>query len=37
MNVYDSIKMQELLVPFGFESTEELNNADMVIFKHMPY
>ena len=31
MNVYDSIKMQELLVPFGFESTEDLTDADMVI------
>lgn len=31
MNVYDSIKMQELLEPFGFESTEDLNDADMVI------
>lgn len=31
MNVYDSIKMQELLAPFGFESTEDINDADMVI------
>jgi tRNA-2-methylthio-N6-dimethylallyladenosine synthase len=31
MNVYDSLKMQELLTPFGFEATEELNDADMVI------
>lgn len=31
MNVYDSIKMQELLEPFGFESTEDLSDADMVI------
>lgn len=31
MNVYDSIKMQELLMPFGFEVTEDLNDADMVI------
>jgi tRNA-2-methylthio-N6-dimethylallyladenosine synthase len=31
MNVYDSIKMQELLAPFGFESTEDMNDADMVI------
>ena len=31
MNVYDSIKMQELLAPFGFESTEDFNDADMVI------
>lgn len=31
MNVYDSIKMQELLAPFGFKSTDDLNDADMVI------
>ncbi|MFK7974423.1 MAG: tRNA (N6-isopentenyl adenosine(37)-C2)-methylthiotransferase MiaB [Rickettsiaceae bacterium] len=31
MNVYDSLKMQELLLPFGFESTEILDDADMVI------
>ncbi len=31
MNVYDSIKMQELLTPFGFESIEDINEADMVI------
>ncbi len=31
MNVYDSIKMQELLVPFGFESTEDIIEANMVI------
>lgn len=31
MNFYDSIKMQELLYPFGFESTEDINDADMVI------
>ncbi|CAN0515968.1 unnamed protein product [Ectocarpus sp. 12 AP-2014] len=31
MNVYDSIKMQELLAPFGFEATQELTDADMVI------
>ncbi len=31
MNVYDSIKMQELLAPFGFEATDELDDADMVI------
>jgi tRNA-2-methylthio-N6-dimethylallyladenosine synthase len=31
MNVYDSIKMKELLDPFGFESTEDVNEADMVI------
>ena len=31
MNVYDSIKMKELLDPFGFESTDEMNEADMII------
>jgi tRNA-2-methylthio-N6-dimethylallyladenosine synthase len=31
MNVYDSIKMQELLDPFGFESTNDMSQADMVI------
>lgn len=31
MNVYDSIKMKELLEPFGFESTEDVSEADMVI------
>ncbi len=31
MNVYDSIKMQELLEPFGFEKTEIIEDADMVI------
>ncbi|GAB4163008.1 MAG: tRNA (N6-isopentenyl adenosine(37)-C2)-methylthiotransferase MiaB [Rickettsiaceae bacterium] len=31
MNVYDSLKMQELLAPFGFEPTELLDEADMVI------
>ena len=31
MNVYDSIKMQELLDPFGFESTDDMSQADMVI------
>lgn len=31
MNVYDSIKMQELLEPFGFESTDNMEDADMVI------
>lgn len=31
MNVYDSIKMQELLTPFGFESTTNIQDADMVI------
>ena len=31
MNVYDSIKMQELLDPFGFKSTDDMSQADMVI------
>lgn len=31
MNVYDSIKMQELLEPFGFESIDDMEQADMVI------
>jgi tRNA-2-methylthio-N6-dimethylallyladenosine synthase len=31
MNVYDSLKMQELLVPFGFKETTTLEDADMVI------
>jgi tRNA-2-methylthio-N6-dimethylallyladenosine synthase len=31
MNVYDSIKMKELLDPFGFTSTENVGEADMVI------
>ena len=31
MNVYDSIKMKELLEPFGFVQTEDINEADMVI------
>ena len=31
MNVYDSIKMKELLDPFGFVPTEDINDADMVI------
>lgn len=31
MNVYDSVKMKELLDPFGFASTEDVNDADMVI------
>ena len=31
MNVYDSIKMKELLDPFGFESTDDMNEADMII------
>jgi tRNA-2-methylthio-N6-dimethylallyladenosine synthase len=32
MNVYDSIKMKELLDPFGFESTDDMIEADMIIF-----
>ena len=31
MNVYDSLKMQELLTPFGFETTAIPDDADMVI------
>ncbi len=31
MNSYDSIRMQDLLSPFGYEPTEELSDADMVI------
>jgi tRNA-2-methylthio-N6-dimethylallyladenosine synthase len=31
MNVYDSLKMQEILMPFGYEVTELLDDADMVI------
>ena len=31
MNVYDSIKMEELLEPYGFETTDDLENSDMVI------
>jgi tRNA-2-methylthio-N6-dimethylallyladenosine synthase len=31
MNVYDSIKMRDLLEPFGYENTENLQEADMVI------
>ncbi len=31
MNVYDSLKMQELLTPFGFETTAIADDADMVI------
>lgn len=31
MNVYDSIKMQDLLSPFGYSLTEEMNSADMII------
>ena len=31
MNVYDSIKMGELLSPHGFELSEQPEGADMVI------
>lgn len=31
MNVYDSIKMEELLRPHGFEATENLGEADLAI------
>ncbi len=31
MNVYDSIKMEELLTPYGFKTTDNLDDADMVI------
>jgi len=31
MNAYDSIRMQDLLDPFGYTSTEEIEQADMVI------
>ncbi len=31
MNVYDSLKMQELLAPFGYVSTENQDEADMFI------
>lgn len=31
MNVYDSLKMQELLAPFGFEDTQNPDDADMFI------
>lgn len=31
MNVYDSIKMEELLRPHGFEATENPDNADLAI------
>lgn len=30
-NVYDSIRMQDLLEPFGYEKTEDMEEADMVI------
>lgn len=31
MNVYDSLKMQELLAPFGYTSTDNQDEADMFI------
>ncbi len=31
MNVYDSIKMQDLLEPFGYQSTDSMHQADMII------
>lgn len=31
MNVYDSLRMQDLLAPFGYETTEIMDEADMVI------
>ena len=31
MNVYDSLKMQELLAPFGYQMTEDIEIADAVI------
>ncbi|MBN8828775.1 MAG: tRNA (N6-isopentenyl adenosine(37)-C2)-methylthiotransferase MiaB [Sphingobacteriia bacterium] len=31
MNVYDSIKMADLMRPFGYEQTEQVSEADMVI------
>jgi tRNA-2-methylthio-N6-dimethylallyladenosine synthase len=31
MNVYDSLKMQDLLAPFGYNITEEIEEADAVI------
>ena len=31
MNVYDSLKMQDLLEPFGYNITEDLEEADAVI------
>lgn len=31
MNVYDSVKMQDLLYPFGYESTENIEEADVII------
>jgi tRNA-2-methylthio-N6-dimethylallyladenosine synthase len=31
MNVYDSIKMQDMMQPHGYSVTDDMNNADMVI------
>lgn len=31
MNVYDSIKMQDLLDPFGYKPTDSMQQADMII------
>ncbi|WP_341764220.1 tRNA (N6-isopentenyl adenosine(37)-C2)-methylthiotransferase MiaB [Candidatus Tisiphia endosymbiont of Beris chalybata] len=31
MNVYDSIKMQDLLEPFGYKPTDTMQHADMII------
>ncbi len=31
MNVYDSIKMQDLLEPFGYQMTDSMQQADMII------
>lgn len=31
MNVYDSMRMEDLMRPLGYENTEEPDNADMVI------
>lgn len=31
MNVYDSMKMQEILAPFGFSTTDNIEESDMVI------
>lgn len=31
MNVYDSLRMQDLMQPFGYEVTDEMDYADLVI------
>ncbi|WP_342224691.1 tRNA (N6-isopentenyl adenosine(37)-C2)-methylthiotransferase MiaB [Rickettsia endosymbiont of Urophora cardui] len=31
MNVYDSVKMQDLLYPYGYEPTENIEEADVII------